>query len=310
MLRPANLLIYYGWLNAYESSECGWDNEKVAQSMARFDVLVFGDGVQNPSHGDFANTQVIIPRIKELNPTALIFGYVTVKQSISDFKTKTSQWEDLEVHGIFLDEAGYDYGKKRAEFNERVDFVHSQENANICFANAWNIDHVLGTADDPSYPNATYNPDKLISNLDSDDWYLLESFSVNTDSYTGNYAPRNDVLARGDKAALMRFTYEIHLAAVGIVNNGDANAQDMADFNYLAGLAFAIDAIGASDSSYGSNSAKSKLFDRPSHKDIDDLEDKPSMVTVGNDILVKYIDQSKITLNFTSGSESSSIDQF
>ncbi len=310
MLRPANLLIYYGWLNAYESGECGWDNEKVAQSMAKYDLLVFGDGVQNPTHGDFSNTEVIIPRIKALNPHALIFGYVTIKQTLSDFQTKTDQWENLNVDGIFLDEAGYDYGKKRAEFNERVDYVHSREHANVCFANSWNIDHVLGTAEDASYPNATYNPGLLASNLNTEDWYLLESFTVNTDSYTGGYASRSDVVARGEKASLRRSEYEIHLGAVGIVANGDSNAQDLADFSYFAALGYCLDGNGISDACYGASTAKSKFFSRPEHREIEVVEEIPEMVSVGNDVLMKHIDQSKITLDFTSGSEDSSIEQY
>ena len=44
-MRPKNLLIYYGWLNSYNSADNGWDNENVAQSMSEimslFSVTVF-----------------------------------------------------------------------------------------------------------------------------------------------------------------------------------------------------------------------------------------------------------------------------
>jgi len=312
MLRPANLLIYYGWLNSYESGECGWDNEKVAQSLAKYELLVFGDGVQDPAHGDFVNSEIIISRIKELNPETAIFGYVTVSQDMGDFRTKVRQWDSLEVHGIFMDEAGYDYGKSRLRFNKRVDFVHSRKTATLCFVNAWNIDHVLGTKNDLNYPNADFNGGHLDSNLNEDDWYLLESFSVNTDSYAGNggYATREDVIARGEKAVLRRSEYGLNLAAVGIVANDSINAQALADFNYFSGLAYAIDAIGVSDSIYGAGSARSKFFQRPVHRDIDVTEEVPEVAVFGDHVLLKYIDQSRITVDFTPGSESSSIVQF
>ena len=170
--QPDDMLIYYGWLNSFNSAEHGWNNEKVAQEMAKYRVLVFGDGIQNPSHGDYSNTQIIIPRIKALNPSALIFGYVTTDQALADFKTKSDQWNTLGVHGIFMDESGYDHGRTRSEFNERVDYVHGLSSASIAFANAWNTDNILGTANDPSYPNSTYNNPLTESALTYNDWIL------------------------------------------------------------------------------------------------------------------------------------------
>ena len=59
--RPNDLLVYDGWLNSFNSAVNGWDNEKVAQDMARYDIIVLGDGLQSPSHGDWrpspANTE-------------------------------------------------------------------------------------------------------------------------------------------------------------------------------------------------------------------------------------------------------------
>ena len=157
-----NLLIYYGWLNSFNSAANGWDNEKVAQELSRYDVLAFGDGLADSGHGDYANTKVIIPRIKALNPSAKIFGYVTTNQALTAFKDKTDDWMDnsdfgSDVDGVFMDESGYDFGKTRSEFNDRVDYVHGKHSSTgLCFANAWKPDHVLGTVNDPSYPNSTF----------------------------------------------------------------------------------------------------------------------------------------------------------
>lgn len=308
-----NLLIYYGWLNSFNSAQNQWNNEKVAQEMAKYDLIVLGDGIQNPSHGDWSNTQVIVPRIMELNPNAIIFGYVTINQTLANFKTKVDQWNDLEAGGIFLDEAGYDYGKKRAEFNERVFHVKSQQYANVCFANAWNIDHVLGTENDASYPNSTYNPDGYESLLDENDWYLLESFAVNTASYQGDYASKADWKARGDKAVDKRVEYGVQMAGSNVIDDSDQNAQSMYDFCHRAAQAFALDANGSSDTSYGSSSAKTKFWTRPDPKDIVIEEDSDISVTADTgdaDVYLSYLGKCKISVDFSSGSEASSVEQW
>ena len=57
--KPSNLLIYYGWINSFNSSVNSWTNEKVAQDMAKYDLIVLGDGVQDSGHGDYSNTEII-----------------------------------------------------------------------------------------------------------------------------------------------------------------------------------------------------------------------------------------------------------
>lgn len=177
-IRPTDILIYYGWLNSFNSDVNGFNNELVAQDFSKFGILVFGDGLQDPSHGDYANTIVIIPRIKALNPSTKIFGYVSCNQTYAAFTPKVDQWVTLNVDGIFIDSAGYDYGtvatNGREAFNAKVDYVHSK--LKIAFSNAWNMDHIIGVVNDPSYPNSTWNPSLVASKLSADDWYLLESF--------------------------------------------------------------------------------------------------------------------------------------
>jgi hypothetical protein len=255
---PKDLLIYYGWPNAFNSAINSWVNEKVAQNMAKYNLIVLGDGVQDPSHGDYANTQVIIPRIKALNPNALIFGYVTVNQTLSAFQTKTDQWETLQVHGIFMDEAGYDYGKTRSEFNDRIDYVHGKTYAKLCFANAWNTDHILGTANDPSYPNTTYNSGVVESNLGINDWALLESFAINTQAYAtaGNgFEPKTQWAARGTKFMGLRATYGVNFAGVGIIDNGNVGGENLASFGFISALMWSLEGWGTSDDDYAASSA-------------------------------------------------------
>ena len=317
--KPQDLLVYYGWLNSFNSGINQWNNEKVAQEMAKYNLVVFGDGIQNPSHGDYSNTQVIIPRIKALNPNAKIFGYVTVNQSMSNFEDKVDQWEDLEVDGIFMDEAGYGHGtvetNGRVAFNNKVDYVHAQEHANTCFANAWNMDHVLGIVNDPSYPNSTWNSSEVESNLISSDWCLLESFPINTTAYsgTGGYESKSDWATRGGKAQGHRSTYGINLAAIGIIDKDDSNAQDLFDFLFTSSLMFSLDASGSSDTGYGASSAQVPWLTRPDVSKMGLLYNLNASVQVDTgdaDVYWRYVDFGRFKLDFSSSTEDSAIEKW
>lgn len=310
--KPKDLLIYYGYLNSFNSGVHGWYNEKVAQEMAKYSMIVLGDGVEAPSHPDYANTQIIIPRIKALNPCCLIFGYVSVNQTLANFKTKTDQWDTLQVHGIFMDEAGYDYGKTRSEFNECVDYVHGKTYAKLAFANAWNTDHILGTANDVSYPNSTYNSGSVESKLTMLDWILLESFSINTTAYsgTGGYASKTDWAYRGAKASNLRAVYGVNFASVGIINDGNVNETDLFKFGYVSALMFSLEAVGSSNTSYGSSDAKTKFITRPDISNMGTLWNlNPSVQvdTLDADVYHRYVENGMFSLDFSSGAQLSTI---
>lgn len=175
---PGRLIVYYGWPNSFNSGVNGWNNEKVAVDLARYNMVVLGSGVADPSHGDYSNTSVIVPRIQALNPRCLIFGYVDTTLAQGTFEGQVDDWETLGVSGIMMDKAGYDYGTTRTQFNTRVEYVHEADL--LVIANAWNMDHIIGTTNDPSYPNTTYNSGEVASSLVDSDYYLLESFPINT----------------------------------------------------------------------------------------------------------------------------------
>ena len=310
--RPTDMLIFYGWLNSFNSAQHGWNNEKVAQEMARYGVVVLGDGVEDPGHGDYANTQVIIPRVKALNPSALIFGYVDATAVIGTFQTKAGQWNTLGVHGIFMDKAGYDYGLNRADFNTRVDYVHGLSTAKLAFANAWNTDHVLGTANDVSYPNSTYNSGLVASKLNTSDWILLESLAVNTTAYSGNggYASKSDWSARVAKMISLRATYGVNFASVGIINDDNAGGVDLFKFAFISAMMASLEANGTSDTSYGSGSAKSKLWARPDSTAMGlvwTLNPSIQLDVNDADVYYRYVSSARMSLDFSASAQTSSI---
>ncbi len=308
-----DLLVYYGYPNSYNSSSFGWDNEKVAQHMARYNLIILGDGVEAPSHPDYANTQIIIPRLKAFNPAIQIFGYVASTESLANFQTNVDQWETLSVQGIFMDESGYDYGVNRTTFNTLVDYVHSKTSAKICFVNAWNMDHIIGTANDPSYPNATYNAGLVASNLRSGDWYMLESFCVNTTAYSGNnnYASASDWKARGDKAIAHKNTYGLKLASVNVVDNANGSAQALFNFCWNAALAYGLDAVGSSDTNYAASSSAVTFWNRP-RINLGVLGSSPTVVQDGLDAnrYLRYGRNGRAIIDFTTNSQTSSVEKW
>lgn len=307
--RPKDLLIYYGYLNSFNFGDNAWTNEKVAQDMSKYNLIVLGDGIQSSGHADYSNTAVIIPRIKELSPNSQIFGYVSVNQTLSGFQGKVDEWDTLEVNGILLDEAGYDYGKTRSEFNDRVDYVHGKTYSNIVFANAWNTDNILGTVNDASYDNDTYNSGLVESKLTSDDWILLESFPINTASYTAStpdgYEPKADWKTRGDKAVGLREEYGVNFAACGIINNANASGSDLFNFGFTSALMYSLDAFGTSDTSYAASSATVTYWTRPDSTSLGRLyEIEPTVQQdVGDsDVYLRYAQHGKMKLDFSDSS--------
>ena len=310
--RPKDTLFYYGWLNSFNSATNSWVNENVAQDMAKYTLLIFGDGIQDPGHGDYANTQVIVPRVKALNCYSEIYGYVTVAQVFGDFTSKVDQWDTLQVDGIFMDEAGYDYGETRAEFNQRVDYVHSKTYANTCFANAWNTDHILGTANDSSYSNSTYNDSSAESNLTVTDWVLLESYPINTTAYasTGGYESASDWAYRGVKAQTLRATYGQNFASVGILDNTSTDGSDQFDFSFISSMMFSLDGHGTSDNFYGASSAAVKYWVRPDVSQMGATYNLNCVAQVdANDSSVyhRYTPNARMLLDFTDGTQASTI---
>jgi hypothetical protein len=313
LYKPKELLIYYGYLNSFNSAQNAWYNEKVAQDMSKYSMLVFGDGVQDPGHPDYASTQVIIARLKVLNPDVLIFGYVTIPQIIGTFQTKVDQWNALQVNGILMDEAGYDYGTNRVDFNTRVDYVHARTYAKICFVNAWNPDHILGTVNDVSYPNSTWNSSLTASNLLKSDWVLLESFAINTTAYsgTGGYESASDWYSRGSKAISLRSTYGVNFAACGIIDNTNVNGQNLFDFGFVSALMWSLDGFGTSDTSYGSGAAV-KHWIRHDLSDIGTIWNLNPVVKVDvddADVYIRCLESAKLLLDFSSSAQGSDVDR-
>jgi len=310
--KPKDLLIYYGWTNSFNSGVNGWDNWKVALDMSRYELVVFGAGIEDSGHGDHSNCQAIINYIKSLNPNTKLFGYVSTNQTYANFTSKTDDWDDMGVHGIFMDESGYDYGKNRGEFNDRVDYVHGK--GLIAFANAWNTDHILGTANDASYPNSTYNSGAVESKLNTSDWILMESFPVNTTAYTDStpdgYEAKAEWAARGSKLLSLRATYGVNFAGSCVIADGVSGEQDFFDFGFISALMWSLEAFGSSDTSYGSSSAKTAYLTRPNTEGLRSLWSLNPAIrndVNDNDIYRRFVEHAQMYVDFSTSAQASGL---
>jgi hypothetical protein len=307
--RPCDMLIYYGWLSGFNAHG---NNELVAQELARYGVLVFGSGLADPVHADYANTIGIIGRVKALKPSIQIFGYVQTPLVLGTFQSQVDNWVTLGVTGVFMDEAGYDYGVDRAGFNARVDYIHNTGLA--VMANAWNQDNIVGVVEDPTYLNATYNPSLVPSSLNTNDWYLLESAPINTQAYsgTGGYQSRVDWSIRAVKAIGHRATFGLNTAACGIIDDANLDGQDLFDFGFVAALMFSLEAWGVSDESYGAITGKGKWWNRP---DVSGMgiwswlnpSVQSDLVSGQEDVYYRYSQFGRLSIDFSSGAQESTI---
>jgi hypothetical protein len=168
------------------------------------------------------------------------------------------------------------------------------------------MDHIIGTTNDPSYPNTTWNPSEVESNLTENDWYLLESFPINEQAYTAStpdgYEPVADWAARGTKAQGHRATYGINLAAVGIIDNSNPKEQELFDFLFVSACMWALDAVGSSDLNYAASSATVEWHTRLDISQMGPIYSLNSAVQVDNgdaNVYWRYTASGRFKLDFT-----------
>ena len=203
---PARLAIYYGIPSLVNGA--GGDVERAARVFASYDVVVFGDGLQydspratGPSAGpvEHERTLAIIRRLVALQPAVRLFGYVplgdTQRLPSAALADGVRRWRDMGIHGVFLDEAGYDFGVTRARQNESVELIHD---AGLrVFANAFDPDDVLGSDVVPLNVREGGNPLGVSPRFGPGDLLLLESFVVRL----GEVEPAESWFERSRKAA-------------------------------------------------------------------------------------------------------------
>lgn len=175
---PKKLAVYYGAplnVNGHVPrwTAQGTDVSDIVAVFADYDLIVFGQDLEISLVGDDrANFIKVVTGLRNLNKE--IFGYITlgvnmVNLTEAQIKDRVDKWKALGVTGIFLDEAGYDFGVSRDRQNDVIQYIHSTAIGMNAMVNAWIPADVLSGANE----------------LNSNDYYLLESFMVSTSSPIG-----------------------------------------------------------------------------------------------------------------------------
>ena len=246
------LLIYYGTPEGVNNL---WDVDKAAAVFASYDHIVLGEGLELPTDEYHDSTVAIIAKVRQSQPGIRFYGYVDldythVKYTMQELKRRTDLWREAGADGIFLDDAGYDYGGTRVRFNEIVRYIHSQ--GMNAFVNAWKPQDVISSAYDK-----THNSQSLKSAMDSRDIYLLESFLLPTDITKKNSpsAYASDFKQKIDSALYYRKLLGIRLMSVSSANYRDFSDDGLRKFfrmNEAAAGVFSLDGYGVSPTHYGS----------------------------------------------------------
>jgi hypothetical protein len=181
------VLLYYGYPIAINGV---WNVEQAVNIYRTYDVVVFGDSYQNPEHDVYADTVAIIQRLAEVAPNVRVVGYVPIgldenledsNLSMDELKLRVDQWNNIGVHGIFLDEFGYDYFVTRERQNEIVNYCHDL--GKFVFANSWSFEYCFNPnpMEISWMPDFYPNPEGLAPVLNEDDYYLCENLFYTTD---------------------------------------------------------------------------------------------------------------------------------
>lgn len=188
-LAPGRLAIYYGYPSLINGASGNVD--RAIAEFASYEVIVLGDGLEfpdvnprrvpaGPGPVEHRRTKSIIEGLRARSHAVRIYGYIDLgnsqKLSIDEMQNRAKLWASIGATGIFLDEAGYDFGVTRERQNAIVEFAHSLGLS--VFVNAFNPDDVFSAAAVPLNGAGGGNPAGTPSRLGPNDAFLLESFQV------------------------------------------------------------------------------------------------------------------------------------
>lgn len=224
---PNKLAIFYGWPSTVNGSP---DVATAVSHYQNYNMVVFGQGIEDPAHPDHANTVAIIGDAGMVNTS--VYGYVDATISFTNAYTAIDRWIAMGVAGVFFDQFGYDFNVSREKQNSLVEYVRYK--GKHSFVNAWNPDDVFSTTVNPNY-----NPLGLSASINGNDYYLAESYQI----INGAYQTENDWRVKSDKMINYRTTFGTKLAAVTTIDASPFD-QAKADYSYYSAVLDNLDAWG------------------------------------------------------------------
>lgn len=259
---PKTFCLYYGYPSCVNGL---YNNEKVAQLFSKYDIVVFGDGLEFTSHADHNNTVSIIARMKKLNSDIQVFGYVPIgmgthSQCLTDaqISARITAWKNTGATGIFLDEFGYDYKVTRTRQNSSVTYAHNL-GMNV-IANSWNYEWCFAKSNIYlDWIKFNGNPSNLAPVLNSNDYFLFENMFCGIDD-NGNYVQSSDrtllvhqyyTSIKSDYGKSYYNKFGTKTIALDGISSSWANKQQLYNISYSTSKALNIHVYGASTRNWG-----------------------------------------------------------
>jgi hypothetical protein len=255
-LFPKKLAIYYGFPSLVNGA--AGDLNAATDVFNDYDLVVFGDGLQDSSHPDHANTTTIISNLQTAPNATTVYGYIPIGVTtgnlpIAEIQSRVDDWTSMGVAGIFLDEAGYDFGVTRQRQNDAVNYVHSKGVS--AFINAFNPDDVFSPAAEP-----TFNPTGDATQLGSNDIYLHESFQIILSQFQDPVFWAN----KSDKAFNYKNQFGTQMATVTTVDPSQPGFdQGKFDYAWWSTLLYGFDAMGWGELFFSAASSSLPFRTRP-----------------------------------------------
>lgn len=221
-LKPQKLAIYFAYPSGVNST---FSVDGAANVFKDYNQVVFGAGLEETTHPDHQNTVNIINH--PLMSKTRVFGYIDSTLDLNVIQDKIDKWAAMSVYGIFLDQFGYDFGLTRAKQRSIIWSVHEKDTKGLkAFVNAWNVDDVF------SSDVSTNNPDGLPPNLNANDYYLAESFTIVNGAYDDADTDANGIKDWQNKAAKMNSYKAIYGTKLAAITTTDASDFDPNKFDY------------------------------------------------------------------------------
>lgn len=239
-----------------------FDPEQAAALFSRWDLVVFGQPIQDPEGVDYPGAVQTITRIKQMNPRARVFGYVslgvtTANLTDQQIRDQIDAFHTMGVTGMLLDEYGFDYHVSRIRQNAAVDYCHQLGLAVL--VNAWiQVEAFAATLAEAvavdSFVDqvrfAQYNPGNTPPTIAAGDYTLLETWIVNTEF--ADYDPNGvagifNIRHRARHARYFRNTLGVKWLGASVINYGDpaiTPEQEQAFFDLTEAFALVCGADG------------------------------------------------------------------
>lgn len=259
LLLPEQLAIYYGYPSLVNGAN--GDVARAVATFSQYDVLVLGDGLEfddvqpgrrpaGPGLEEHNKTKELIAALKRASTPVQVFGYVDLGNSqhlvLSELKHRMDLWEKMGASGIFLDEAGFDYGVTRSRQNEILNYIHRL--GLQAMVNAFHPEDIAGDRIVPLNAAGGGNPNGEHSQMGATDMLLIESFQIREGEYDSSELLKHRIL----QALESRRRSKTRIFAVTTSKAAVLNQQQF-DYAWWNAVLWQLDGFGWGETNFSSS---------------------------------------------------------